>query len=60
MNENTMYNDLYVLALTNMKLSCTHMQPHTQGDQPTELLLVARGWGLSCGFADWFIVFVVT
>lgn len=55
-----MYNDLYVLALTNMKLSCTHMQPHTQGDQPTELLLVARGWGLSCGFADWFIVFVVT
>lgn len=52
MNENIIYNDLYDLALTNMNLSHTHMQPHTQSGKPTKLFPVARGWGLSYDFVD--------
>lgn len=55
MNENTMWNDLYGLALTNMNLSHTYMQPYTQNGKPTKLFPVAPGWGLSYDFVDLFI-----
>lgn len=55
MNENIICNALYGLALTNMNLTHTHMQPHTQSGKLIKLFPVARGWGLSCDFVDLFI-----
>ena len=60
MNETIICNDLHGLALTNMKLSRTLMQPHTQSGQPTKLFPVARGSGLSYDFVDWSILYIIT
>lgn len=60
MTKDIICNDLYGSALTNMNLSHTPMQPHTQSAKPTKSFPVARGWGLSCDFVDLFVFLVVT